>query len=96
MYANSQEVDRLLEITQRIFGGVPGPVTEVVRQGIADGSLRSDLNPTLTAAAIINMAVAMTVRLEAHRTSVTIEYGHTPEQIFAETCHLLLQGIRAP
>jgi AcrR family transcriptional regulator len=96
IYANTQEVDRLLEVTQRIFGGVSGPITEVVRKGIADGSLRSNLNPTLTAAAIVNMAVAMTVRLEAHRTSVTIEYGHTPEQIFEEACYLLLQGIRAP
>ena len=32
------------------------------------------------------MAVAMAVRLEAHRRSVIVEYGHSPEQIFAEAC----------
>jgi hypothetical protein len=60
-----------------------------------DGSLRPNLNPTLTASAIVNMAIAMAVRLETHRKSVEIEYGYTPEQIFEEASQLLLQGIRA-
>jgi AcrR family transcriptional regulator len=95
MYAGTQEVERLLEITRRIFGGAPAPVIRIIRHGIEDGSLRPNLNPTLTASAVINMAVAMMVRLEAHRTSIKIEYGHTPEQIFEEACQLLLAGIRA-
>jgi AcrR family transcriptional regulator len=96
MYAGQQEVERLLEVTQRVFGGVPGPVAEVIRKGMEDGSLRSNLNPTLTAAAIMNMIIAMMVRLEAHRTSVAVEYGYTAEQIFEEAYQLLLQGLRAP
>ncbi len=96
MYASAPEVDRLLLVVEQTIGGTLEPLAEVVRKGIEDGSLRSNLNPTLTASAIANMAVAMAVRLEAHRRSVIVEYGHSPEQIFAEACNLLLQGIRAP
>ncbi len=95
MYASDPEIDRLLIVTKRTIGSTLEPLAEVARKGIEDGSLRSNLNPTLTASAIANMAVAMTVRLEAHRGSVIIEYGHSPEHIFAEACDLLLQGIRA-
>lgn len=96
MYAAEQDVARLLEMTQRIFGGAPTLITEAVRKGIADGSLRSHLDPTLTAATIMNVALATGVRLTIHRQSVEIEYGHTIEHIFEEACQLLLQGIRAP
>ncbi len=95
MYAGQQEVERLLGVTQRTFGGVPGHVVEVIHKGMEDGSLRSNLNPQLTAAAIINMVIAMMVRLEAHRTSVAVEYGYPSEQIFEEAYQLLLQGLRA-
>jgi AcrR family transcriptional regulator len=95
MYASSQEVERLLATVKRTMGSAVEPVAEAVRRGIADGSLRSDLDSTLAAAAVVNMAIAMTVRLEAHRQSVTIEYSHTPEQIFTEACQLLLRGMRA-
>jgi hypothetical protein len=84
MYATSPEVDRLLATIKRSLGGTLEPMADVVRQGIADGSLRANLNPTLTASAIVNMAIAMAARLEAHRKSVEIEYGYTPEQIFAD------------
>ncbi|GHO90073.1 hypothetical protein KSF_001210 [Reticulibacter mediterranei] len=96
MYAGKQDVARLLEMTQRIFGGAPALVTEIIRKGIEDGSLRSNLNPALTAATIVNVALATGVRLTIHRKSVEIEYGHTIEQIFGEACQLLLQGIRTP
>ena len=95
MYARAQEVDRLLEITRRVLGGATSAVIRVIREGIADGSLQSDLNPALTAAAILNMMAAMMARLEAHRTSIEVEYGFTPEQIFEEASRLLLRGIRA-
>jgi AcrR family transcriptional regulator len=95
MYANSQEVERLLETVKRTLGSAVEPVAEAVRRGMADGSLRPELDPTLAASAIVNMAIAMVVRLEAHRKSVAIEYSHTPEQIFAEACQLLLRGMRA-
>ena len=94
MYARAQEVDRLLEITRRVLGGAPDAVIRVIREGIADGSLRPDLNPALTAAAILNMMAAMMARLEAHRTSVEVEYGYPPEQIFEEASRLLLAGMR--
>lgn len=96
MYAGKQDVARLLEMTQRIFGGAPALVTGIIREGIEDGSLRPDLEPALTAAAIVNVTLATGVRLTIHRKSVEIEYGHTIEQIFGEACQLLLQGIRAP
>ena len=95
MYASSQDVDRLLTTVKRTLGGTLEPVAEVVRAGMTDGSLRANLNPMLTASALVNTAIAMAVRLEAHRTSVEIEYGYPPEQIFEEALQLLLQGICA-
>lgn len=95
MYASALEVDRLLEAIKRTLGGTLEPIAEVVHVGIEDGSLRPNLNPMLTASAIVNMTIALAVRLEAHRRSVEIEYGYSPEQIFEEASQLLLQGIRS-
>lgn len=96
MYASSQEVERLLSLVKRTLGSAVEPIAEAVQRGMADGSLRSDLDPTLAAAAVVNMAIAMVVRLEAHRKSITIEYGHTPEEIFTQASQLLLRGMSPP
>jgi AcrR family transcriptional regulator len=95
MYAGTQESERLLATARRTLGSAVEPLVEAVRKGKGDGSLHADLDPQLTASAVVNMALAMCVRLEAHRPSITIEYRQTPEQIFTEACRLLLRGMRA-
>lgn len=96
MCARSQDVERLLATGNRIFGCAVEPVVQIIRHGQEDGSLRTDLDPVLTAAVVINVLLSLAVRTEAHRQSITIEYHHTPDQILATTSHLLLESMRAP
>jgi hypothetical protein len=68
---------------------------ELIRQGIADGSLRSDLDPDLTLHSVINAVVGAQGRLASLGTKVELEYGQSIDRLFRELIRIIEFGLRA-
>lgn len=95
MYARDWSVDRLLALEDQIIPGRFAMLSELVREGIADGSLRSDLDPDLTLHSVLNAVVGAQRRLASLGNRVEKEYGQPIELLFRETARILLLGLRA-
>jgi AcrR family transcriptional regulator len=95
MYALDWPVERLLALEDRIFPGHFKELATLIRDGIADGSLRSDLDPDLTMHSIMNAAIGTQRRLASLGDRVEEEYGQPIELLFRETVRILLLGLRA-
>jgi AcrR family transcriptional regulator len=96
IYARDWPVERLLTLESQIS---PQPFrwfTDLVREGIADGSLRSDLDPDLTLHAVINAVIGTQRRLASFGNKIELEYGQPIDRLFRETIRILLAGLRAP
>jgi AcrR family transcriptional regulator len=96
MYARDWSAERLLALEDRLFPGRFKPLSNLIREGIADGSLRSDLDPDLTLHSILNAVVGAQRRLVSLGNRVEQEYGQPIEALFRETVRILLLGLRAP
>jgi AcrR family transcriptional regulator len=96
MYARDWPAERLLALESQIFPEPFDYFSTLVREGIADGSLRSDLNPDLTMHAVINAVIGTQRRLASLGNKVELEYGHPIDRMFRETLRILLLGMRAP
>jgi len=96
MYARDWSADRLLALEDRLFPGRFEPLSNLIREGIADGSLRSDLDPDLTLHSVLNAVVGAQRRLASLGNRVEQEYGQPIEALFRETVRILLLGLRAP
>jgi AcrR family transcriptional regulator len=96
MYARDWSAERLLALEDRLFPGRFKPLSNLIREGIADGSLRSDLDPDLTLHSILNAVVGAQRRLASLGNRVEQEYGQPIEALFRETVRILLLGLRAP
>ena len=95
MYARDWPAERLLTLEAKInpegflyFGGL-------IREGIADGSLRADLDPELALHAVMNAVVGAQRRLASLGGRVELEYGQPIDKLFRETIRLILLGLRA-
>jgi AcrR family transcriptional regulator len=95
MYARHWSVERLIELEALVLSGMMDLYSDLIRQGIADGSLRSDLDPTLTLHAIINALVAVQRRFASMGSKVEAEYGQSTERMLREVCRIILLGIKA-
>jgi AcrR family transcriptional regulator len=96
MYARNWPAERLLALESQIH---PEPFewfTALVRDGIADGSLRSDLHPGLTMQSVLNAVIGTQRRLASLGSKVELEYGNPIQDMFRETLRILLLGLRAP
>jgi AcrR family transcriptional regulator len=96
MYARDWPVERLLTLESQIY---PQPFqwfTELIREGINDRSLRSDLDPDLTMHAVINCVTGTQRRLASLGNKIEQEYGNSIDRLFRETIRLMLLGLRAP
>ena len=69
---------------------------QLVREGIADGSLRPDLDPDVTMQAVINTAIGTQRRLASLGNKVELEYGQSIDRLFRETIRVLVLGLREP
>ena len=95
MYARDGPVERLLTLEGqlndhgfKIFG-------TLIREGIADGSLRSDLDPELTLHAVINAVLGAQRRLASLGAKVETEYGQPINRLFQEMVRIILLGLSA-
>jgi AcrR family transcriptional regulator len=96
MYARDWPAERLLALEDRLFPGRFAPLSNLIREGIADGSLHPDLDPDLTLHSVVNAVVGAQRRLASLGNRVEQEYGQPIEVLFRETVRILLLGLRAP
>jgi AcrR family transcriptional regulator len=96
MYARQWSPERLLSLEAQVSPGGLAYFSSLVRQGMEDGTLRSDLDPELTMQAVINAVVGAQRRLASLGNRVEVEYGQPIDRLFRETIRILLLGMRAP
>jgi hypothetical protein len=96
MYARHWPAERLISLESQINPQGFRIFADLIRDGIADGSLRHDLDPELTLHAVINTVVGAQRRLASLGDKVEQEYGQPVDRLFRETVRILLLGLRAP
>jgi AcrR family transcriptional regulator len=96
MYARDWPAERLITLEAQINPEGFQVFTDLVREGIADGSLRSDLDPGLTMHAVFNAVIGAQRRLASLGNKIEQEYGKPIDQLFRETIRVILLGLRAP
>src|SRR3954451_5910267 len=96
MYARDWPAERLLTLESQINPQGFVYFAGLVREGIADGSLRADLDPDLTLHAVINAVIGAQRRLASLGNKVELEYGQPVNRLFRETIRILLLGLRSP
>jgi AcrR family transcriptional regulator len=95
MYARDWPVERLLTLEGQIHDQGFKAFRKLIREGIADGSLRSDLHPGLTLHAVMNAVIAAQRRLASLGKKVELEYGQPIDRLFRETIRIIVLGLRA-
>jgi len=96
MYARDWPAERLITLELEINPRGFQVFTDLIREGIADGSLRSDLDPDLTMHAILNAVIGAQRRLASLGNKIEQEYGKPVDRLFRETIRVILLGLRAP
>jgi AcrR family transcriptional regulator len=96
MYARDWPAERLTTLESQINPDGFQIFTDLIREGIADGSLRRDLDPDLTMHAVVNAVIGAQRRLASLGNKVEVEYGQPIDRLFRETIRVLLLGLRAP
>ncbi len=96
MYARDWPTERLLAMESQINPEGFRYFSKLIREGIADGSLRRDLDPDLTMHAVINSVIGAQRRLASLGNKVELEYGQPIDRLFRETIRLILLALRAP
>jgi AcrR family transcriptional regulator len=70
-------------------------VLESIQKGIADGSLRADMDPELMLAVFFNFMSGTFSRLGEMGDKVEKEFGHGTQVIFSQICRVFLDGLKA-
>jgi AcrR family transcriptional regulator len=96
IYARDWPAERLITLESQINPGGFQVFSDLIREGIADGSLRSDLHPDLTMHAVMNAVIGAQRRLASLGNKIEQEYGKPIDRLFRETIRILLLGLRAP
>lgn len=95
MYGHHWTADRLLQAEAELSPEGFGPLKTMIEQGIADGSLRANLDPDITLHSVLNTVIGTQRRLAALGSRVEQEYGHSIQRLFDEALRVLLMGLRA-
>ncbi len=96
MYARHWPAERMVTLEAQINPKGFQYFSELIREGIADGSLRHDLDPDLTMHSVINAVVGAQRRLASLGNKVELEYGQPIDRLFRETIRVIVLGLRAP
>ncbi len=94
MYARDWPVERLLTLGSESGNMMSEVFRELIREGMVDGSLRSDLDPDLTMQAVGNAAVGTQRRLASLGNKVELEYGQPIDRLFREMIRIIVLGLR--
>ena len=95
MYARDWPAERLLTLESQINPEGFRGLRKLIRDGIAEGSFRPDLDPDLTMHAVMNAAVGAQRRLASLGNKVEQEYGQPIDRLFRETIRVILLGLCA-
>jgi AcrR family transcriptional regulator len=95
MYARDWPAERLLTLEAQINPKGFRFFRNLIREGIADGSLNPELDPDLTLHAVINTVIGSQRRLASLGKKVELEYGQPIDRLFRETIRIILLGLRA-
>jgi AcrR family transcriptional regulator len=95
IYSHDWPVERLLALEAQSSNFGSEVFRDLIGEGIAEGSLRSDLDPDLTMQAIINTAIGTQRRLASLGRKVELEYGQSIDRLFRETIRVIVLGLRA-
>src|SRR5947209_7990472 len=95
MYARDWPAERLLNLEAQFAPEGLAHLGDLIREGIADGSLRADLDPEITMHAVLNAVIGSQRRLGSLGSRIELEYGQPVEKLFRETIRILLLGLRA-
>jgi hypothetical protein len=97
LYARDWSAEQMLTLQAQVLPADLGTIlTTLVRDGIADGSLRPDLDPELTMHSILNAAIGTQRRLASLGERIEVEYGQPADRLFREAIRVMLLGLRAP
>jgi len=94
LYAREEKASRLVQIFEE--GKFNKLLTQMVRDGVQDGSIRPDLNPDLTAAAIGNLVSAVSARFSLLGDHISEEYSLPWMSICLEIIRTFLRGLQLP
>jgi AcrR family transcriptional regulator len=95
LYARKWPTKMVMKILSENLGEDRQFVLDCIRQGVEDGSLRKDIDPTLVLASIFNFNSGMLSRIGEMGTKVEGEYGLNVETIFQQICRIYLEGLKA-
>lgn len=95
LYAREASAERMRQITGRVGAEGDGWISQMVRQGIADGSIRADVDPELVASALLNLLSGMNARFALLGDLIAQEYGQPVTRIYQEICRVFLRGLQA-
>lgn len=96
LYAREGNPARVRQIVEQGTAGGYGHFARLIREGIADGSVRADLDPDLLSAALMNMLNALNSRFALLGGLIAEEYGHPVMDMYYEICRAFLRGIQNP
>jgi AcrR family transcriptional regulator len=95
LYGRQWEASQILQVLGSSLQDVREIIVDCVRQGINDGSMRSDLDPHLTMAAIFNLNSGLLGRLgEMGKRKLQTEFGLPAVQIISEIYRIFINGIK--
>ncbi len=94
LYSKERFSGRMTEVFHEGFGPRENFMIEILGHGLADGSLRPDLDIALALSAILNFSAAIQLRLGLLGTLVEVEYGMSNSRIFREMIRFYVDGMR--
>ena len=94
MYSRDWSVERLLALEEKVMPEGFGVLAALISEGVADGSLRSDLDPDLTMYSVLNAVIGAQRRLASLGDRVEKEYGQPIGLLFRESVRIILLGLR--
>ena len=95
MYARHWPAERMVTLEAQINPKGFEYFSKLIREGIADGSLRDDLDPDLTMHAVVNAVAGAQRRLASLGNKVELEYGQPVDRLFRETIRVIVLGLCA-
>ncbi|MBI4926609.1 MAG: TetR/AcrR family transcriptional regulator [Anaerolineae bacterium] len=95
LYARRIDSDSMVNANEKALPGIYHLHGEMIKEGIADGSIRNDLDIELASAAIKNFLNGVAHRLALLQDNVFDEFGFDSADLYEEICLTYLRGLRA-
>jgi len=95
LYAREGNPARVRSTIEQASAGAYSMFTQIIRDGIDDGSLRPDLDPVLLSAALMNLINAVNSRFALLGDLINEEYGQPVKSLYDEILRVIFRGIQS-